>query len=483
MTKTVLDVVEREKRRVALSSVIAAVFLTGMKIVVGLLTHSLGILAEASHSGLDLIAAGVTYLAVRASGRPPDTEHNYGHGKVENLSAMVETLLLLGTCAWIVYEAIHRLFFQEVSIEVTYWSFIVMLVSIAIDLTRSRALMKIAKRHNSQALEADALHFSTDVWSSTVVIFGLIAVFIGQKIGSSSPTLARWLSHADAIAALGVSVIVIYVSIRLGRHTINALLDSAPKGMSADIEREVSHLSGVAAVRRIRTRQSGPATFVDVTLAVPRTTSFEEAHSVATRAEALIQRLLPRSDVMVHIDPIVDDEKSLVETIRSVAARNGMNVHSLQAHDVGGHMSLDMHAEVPDNLTVMEAHNRITALEDALKKESPELDSIIIHIEPVGDKEVRQKASPASSKDVQDEIKKLSFKLPSVIDCHNISIFHYGNELSVSFHCTLAPNLPILEAHELTIEMENLLREHFTQLKRVIIHVEPPDPDTAKPVS
>jgi divalent metal cation (Fe/Co/Zn/Cd) transporter len=127
----------------------------------------------------------------------------------------------------------------------------------------------------------------------------------------------------------------------------------------------------------------------------------------------------------------------------------------------------------------MEAHNRITALEDALKKESPELDSIIIHIEPVGDKEVRQKASPASSKDVQDEIKKLSFKLPSVIDCHNISIFHYGNELSVSFHCTLAPNLPILEAHELTIEMENLLREHFTQLKRVIIHVEPPDPDTA----
>jgi divalent metal cation (Fe/Co/Zn/Cd) transporter len=341
--------------------------------------------------------------------------------------------------------------------------------------------MRIAKKHNSQALEADALHFSTDVWSSTVVILGLIAVFIGEKVVTNSPTLAHWLHHADAIAALGVSIIVIYVSFNLGKRTIAALLDSAPKGMSATIEREVSRMPGVAAVRRIRTRQSGPATFVDVTLAVPRTTSFEEAHLVASKAEALIQHLLPRSDVMVHIDPIVDDEKSLVETIRSVAARNGMNVHSLQAHDVGGHISLDMHAEVPDNLTVIEAHSRITALENALKNESPELDSIIIHIEPVGDKEVRQKTSPASSKDVQDEIKKLSVKLPMVIDCHNISIFHYGNELSVSFHCTLAPNLPILEAHELTIEMESLLREHFTQLKRVIIHVEPPEPDKSKP--
>ena len=481
MNDVLLDEVEREKRLVALSSVIAAVFLTSMKIVVGLLTHSLGILAEASHSGLDLVAAGVTYFAVRASGRPPDPEHNYGHGKVENLSAMVETLLLLGTCAWIVYEAIHRLFFKEVSIEVTYWSFIVMVVSIVIDLTRSRALMKMAKKHASQALEADALHFSTDVWSSAVVIFGLIAVLIGQKLVTNSPTLAHWLSHADAIAALGVSVIVVYVSIQLGRRTISGLLDSAPKGLGSDIEREVSRLPGVAAVKRLRLRQSGPATFIDITLAVPRTTSFEEAHSVATRAETLVQRLLPRSDVMVHIDPIVDNDKSLVESIRSVAARNGMNVHSLQAHDVGGHMSIDMHAEVPDNLTVVEAHSRITELENALKRESPELDSIIIHIEPMGDKEVRHPASPASSKDVQDEVKKLSAKLPRVIDCHNISIFHYGNELSVSFHCTLAPNLPILEAHELTIEMEKLLRERFSQLRRVIIHVEPPDPDIAGP--
>ena len=476
MVKTDLENEEQEKRRVALSSVLAAVFLTAMKIVVGLLTHSLGILAEASHSGLDLIAAGVTYLAVRASGRPPDTEHNYGHGKIENLSALVETLLLLGTCAWIVYEAIDRLFVKDVSIEVTYWSFIVMLVSIIIDFTRSRALMKTAKKHNSQALEADALHFSTDVWSSAVVIGGLAIVWVGQKLITNSPTLSDWLSHADAVAALGVSVIVVYVSIRLGRRTINALLDSAPKGISADVESELSRLPGVSGVKRLRLRQSGPATFVDVTLSVPRTASFEESHNIATRAEIAVQQLLPRSDVMVHIEPIVDNEKSLVERVRSVAARHGMNVHSLQAHDVAGHMSIDMHAEVPDNLTVVAAHKRITELENALKSESPELDSIIIHIEPMGEKGVRAADSPASLKDMQDEIKKLTLNLPRVIDCHNISIFHYGSELSVSFHCTLSPDLPILEAHELTIEMENLLRERFPHLKRVVIHVEPPEP-------
>jgi cation diffusion facilitator family transporter len=483
MNSQILNNIEREKRRVALTSVIAAIFLTAMKIVVGLLTNSLGILAEASHSGLDLVAAGLTYFAVRASGRPADQEHNYGHGKVENLSAMAETLLLLVTCIWIVYEAVKRLFFKEVPIEVTYWSFIVMAISIIIDFSRSRILMKTAKKTASQALEADALHFSTDVWSSAVVILGLIGVLLGQKLTIHSPTLSHWLFHADAIAALGVSLIVVYVTVNLGRRTVSALLDSAPKGIGANLEREVGKLPGVSAVRRIRLRQSGPATFVDVTLAVPRTTSFEEAHGVATRAETLIQQLVPRSDVMVHIDPIVDNEKSLIESVRSVAARHGTNVHSVQAHDVGGHMSLDMHAEVPDTLTVVEAHDRITELEDAIKTESPELDSIIIHIEPVGDKEVHRPVIPVSSKDVQDEVKKLSTRLPRVIDCHNISIFHYGNELLVSFHCTLAPNLPIREAHELTIEMENILRARFSQVRRVIIHVEPPDTSNTTPVA
>src|SRR5512136_1252120 len=242
MTMTVIaeKTAEQEKRWVALTSVLAAVFLTTMKIVIGLLTHSLGILAEAAHSGLDLIAAGVTFFAVRVSDRPPDREHPYGHGKVENLSALVETLLLLGTCAWIIYEAIDRLFFKSVHVEASVWSFVVMGVSIAVDLTRSRALMNAAKKHNSQALEADALHFSTDVWSSSVVIAGLVAVSLGQWLHEHSPVRADWLFRADAVAALGVSVIVVWVSLQLGRRTVNVLLGSAPKEMTTQIEQAVA---------------------------------------------------------------------------------------------------------------------------------------------------------------------------------------------------------------------------------------------------
>ena len=209
---------DREKRLVAMSSVGVAVILTGGKLAVGLMTGSLGILSEAAHSGLDLVAAVVTFLAVRASSRPADSAHSYGHGKIENLSALFETLLLLGTCAWIIYEAIERLFFKEVAVEVSWWAFAVVLVSIALDYSRSRALLRVARKYQSQALEADALHFSTDIWSSGVVLAGLGLLLLADHTGSA------WLRKADTVAALGVAGIVIWISYRLGRKTIADLL-------------------------------------------------------------------------------------------------------------------------------------------------------------------------------------------------------------------------------------------------------------------
>jgi cation diffusion facilitator family transporter len=474
MTTLADSAAEREKRLVALSSVLAAIFLTSMKIVVGLLTHSLGILSEAAHSGLDLIAAAVTFFAVRVSDRPPDREHPYGHGKIENLSALVETLLLLATCAWIIYEAIDRLFFKSVHVEASIWSFIVMGASIVIDVTRSRALMRAAKKHNSQALEADALHFSTDVWSSSVVIAGLAAVSLGQWIHDHSHVQADWLFRADAVAALGVSAIVVWVSLQLGRRTVSVLLDSAPQGMAAQIEQEVARVAGVAAVQRVRLRQSGPATFVDMTLSAPRSASFEEAHDIAARAEAAVQQILPHTDVMVHIDPVVKDDKSLVEHVRSVAARQGVGVHGLRIHDVRGRLSMDMHAEVPEDMTLTQAHERVTAFERALRGESPELGDIVTHIEPVGDAEARRPVIRSRSTEVREVISHLPDQLPGVKDCHHISVFQDGNDLSVSFHATMAPSLPIGDAHKLTVQLENLLRARLPELGRVVIHVEPP---------
>ncbi len=289
---------EREKRSAALTSLLAAIGLTAFKFVVGIATGSLGILAEAAHSGLDLVAAGVTWIAIRIAGRPPDSSHNYGHGKVENLSAMIETLLLLVTCGWIVWEAIHRLMFHDQHVEVTLWSFAVMFTSIAIDISRSRVLARVAKRYHSQALEADALHFETDIWSSAVVILGLFAV----KTGEWFPSLSL-LRNADAVAALGVSAVVVWVSLQLGRRTVEALLDTAPPGMEREIVQIVEAVPGVQNCHSVRTRYSGAVLFIDLHVLVDGNQTLAQAHELTETIETAIQQSVPRADVTVHPEP------------------------------------------------------------------------------------------------------------------------------------------------------------------------------------
>ncbi|MCL4402479.1 MAG: cation diffusion facilitator family transporter [Acidobacteria bacterium] len=289
---------QREKQRAATASVVGAVALTVLKIVVGLATGSLGILAEAAHSGLDLVAAVMTLMAVRFSNRPADREHRYGHGKVENLSAMFETVLLLITCFWIIHGATRRLAAGTVEIEVTVWSFVVMAVSIAIDVSRSRALYRAARRYNSQALEADALHFSTDIWSSAVVILGLACV----KLGDLVPALS-WLRYADAVAAIIVAAIVIYVSFKLGMRTVHALLDTAPAGMEERIVAATESVPGVKNCHNVRMRYSGPRLFVDVHVLVDGSQSLNEAHALTEAVERTIQEIAPDADVTVHPEP------------------------------------------------------------------------------------------------------------------------------------------------------------------------------------
>lgn len=289
---------EREKQSAALTSLLAAVGLTAFKIIVGIATGSLGILAEAAHSGLDLVAAGMTLVAVRISGRPADRTHLYGHGKIENLSALGETLLLLITCGWIVREAALRLLSHHVAIEVTGWSFGVMLTSIAIDISRSRVLARAARKFKSQALEADALHFQTDVWSSAVVILGLAAV----KAGEWYPP-AAYLQNADAVAALGVCILVVWVSVQLGRRTIDALMDRAPEGMEERILAAVEVVPGVRNCHNLRMRYSGPVLFIDLHALMDGDQSLTEAHLLTETVEAAIHEVAPEADVTVHPEP------------------------------------------------------------------------------------------------------------------------------------------------------------------------------------
>jgi len=281
---------KNEKNRVALLSVFAAVFLTGSKLIIGLITGSLGILSEALHSALDLVAAFITYISVRISDKPADEDHHFGHGKIENLSAFLETILLLITCFWIIYEATSRLISGETHIEVNIWSFIVVITSIIIDFSRSRALKRVAIKYNSQALEADALHFSTDIWSSLVVLVGLICAKFG-------------FFFADSVAAMLVGVIVIYVSYKLGRRAIDVLLDKAPLSTFTHIEKAIKNITEISHFHDIKIRTAGADTFVEVNIHVKPDLNIKEAHDIAHKAEQEILRIVERCEVHIHIEP------------------------------------------------------------------------------------------------------------------------------------------------------------------------------------
>ncbi len=280
----------KEKKSVALLSVMAALIITLFKIIVGIMTGSLGVISEALHSALDLVAAGITYLAVNISDKPADAEHHYGHGKIENYSALIETLLLFITSSWIIYEAIRRLITNEVEIEVSVWAFIVIISSIIVDISRSRALKKVAVKHNSQALEADALHFSTDIWSSTVVLIGLIGASFN-------------FFYADAIAGFAVAIIVMGVSYRLGKRSFDALIDRAPEGLYEKIYNIVNRIPDVIESHDIKIRESGPYKFVDINIHVKNNLSITEAHDISHNVEKEITKEIKNITVMVHTEP------------------------------------------------------------------------------------------------------------------------------------------------------------------------------------
>ena len=281
---------QKEKKQVALSSVFAAIFLTGFKLIIGILTGSLGILSEALHSGLDLFAALITYFSVRVSDKPADIQHNFGHGKVENFSALIETLLLLITCVWIVYEASNRLITGSTHIEVNSWSYIVVASSITIDFWRSRALFRVAKKYNSHALEADAVHFSTDIWSSSVVLFGLICANFG-------------FFFADSVAALGVAVIVLFISFRLGKKSIDVLLDTAPQEKIDLVKLTLSEFKEVKHFHSLKIRTAGADTFVKVNVHLDPDLSLHQVHEICDKIETEIGARIERSEVYIHAEP------------------------------------------------------------------------------------------------------------------------------------------------------------------------------------
>jgi cation diffusion facilitator family transporter len=455
-----------EKRAVAGNSVLAATAITTLKIVVGITTSSLGILSEAAHSGLDLIAAVITLFSVRVSDKPADADHQYGHGKVENFSAFIETGLLLLTCIWIVYEAIKRLFFHHVEIEPSLIAFLVMFSSMGVDFWRSRALGRIAAKYDSQALEADALHFSTDIWSSGVVVLGLLGVLLGRTYG------VGWLRNADPVAALFVAAAVVYVSWRLARRTIDALLDAAPAGVRNKIMAAVSRVDGLLEVDRVRIRRAGNRYFADLSIGLARNVTFQRSEQVADAVTDAVHRVLPDADVVVHSVPRAVNTENIFDRVRAVATRNNFNVHDVSVQDLSGRLHVEQHLELDERLSLKEAHDRVTVLESEIRHDVPEISSILTHIESepatieAGDEMVRDA-------DLEKRLKTIATEFPEILDMHDVQIKRVRGRLYVSCHCTMSDELPLSRVHELSTVLETHFKREAPDLFRVLIHPEP----------
>jgi cation diffusion facilitator family transporter len=457
---------QKEKKSAAGNSVIAAFFLTGLKLLVGLGTGSLGILAEAAHSALDLVAAIVTYLAVRVSDRPPDREHPYGHGKIENFSALIETVLLFLTCAWIIYEAVERVFFKPAEINPSLWAFLVMAISIGVDISRSRMLFRAARKYQSQALEADALHFSTDVWSSSVVIVGLVLVWLGKNV---LPKHGQLLQKADALAAFGVAIIVLFVSYRLGKRTIDVLLDRAPDGLAPRIRDAAGAVDSVLSVGQVRVRRSGPSVFVDLTVDVDRNQSFEQTHRIAESVEGRIQQIAPGADVVVHTDPREVERETMARRIRAVAYRNQMFVHNISMHEEKDRVTVDLHLEVDDQ----QAHDLASHIEQDLKEDMPEIDRVTTHLESRGTSIGDDVDATADEPALVARIAQLADAICGSPSCHEVTIRRHGETFSVALHCAFAKELSIVQVHDVSTRIELGLLEKIPGLARVLVHEEP----------
>ena len=450
-----------EKQRVALTSLVAAAFITAMKLIVGLETNSLGILSEAAHSGLDFIATLITFLAVRVADKPPDKDHQFGHGKIENVSAFIETLLLFVTCGWIIWEAVDRLSGGGAHIEVNVWAFLVIAVAIAIDLTRSRSLSRVARRYRSQALEADALHFSSDVWSSLVVLGGLVCVSFGYM----------WV---DSVAAILVAILVLFVSYRLGRRTIDALMDRVPEGMSETIRTAMEQVEGVAEVRNIRLRPSGPQLFVDAVIGIKRTIPFQHAHSVMDHVEQTIQELHPHADVVVHAEPCESEDETIADKVRMIALERGLRApHNLEVHESRGKHHIEFDIEYQKGKSFVEAHDLTTDIEREIRDAIPGVDRVTVHMEEYDHSEDQQRDVTEEEGNLRDEIREQVLADPRVLRCSEIGLLRAGTKYNLSLHCAFDRSLTLDQVHDIICSIESTLYGRFTVIRRVVVHAEP----------
>jgi cation diffusion facilitator family transporter len=452
----------KQKEQVALTSMAASAGLTIAKGLVGLATGSLAILSEAGHSLIDFGATVMTYVAVRVSGKPADEQHHYGHGKVEAISALAETALLFLLSGIVVWEAGRRLLTHDGHIvEATVWAFGVIVVSIVVDFFRSRALSKAARETQSHALEADALHFSSDLWASLAVLIGLVGVRLGF-----------W--WADSAAALAVAVLVCIAGWRLGRRTVDTLIDVAPAGAGAQITAVAAKVSGVVKVEQVRARSVGETTFVDLAVAVSRTMPLDRVTAVKEAVAAAIRKAMPGAEPTVTTDAVALDNETVLDRVMVIARNRALAVHHVTVHDLKDRRAVALDLEVDGTMSLTAAHALADSLEKAIEAELGPAVEVETHIEPLQPQDAHgREAPPERVAAVQEALAELAAEGRVLSEVHDVRVRETVEGEIVNFHCRVDPALSVQAVHESVDALEHALKQRSSSIKRVIGHAEP----------
>jgi cation diffusion facilitator family transporter len=450
------------KSRVAAISVFASASMALAKFVVGVAIGSLALISEALHSSVDLVATIVTWMVVRISDRPADEEHHYGHGKFESLSALGVIAMLYVLAGGILVASYGRLHAGTPPPTLSAIPFIVLLIDIAVNFWRARALHRAAHDTKSQALAADALHFASDVLGSIAVIAGLALSGLGYAWG-------------DAAAAIGVAVIISLLGLRLARSTIETLLDRAPEGVSQKASAAIMTVAGVVGVERLRARMVGPTHFIDATVQVPRTYPIDRIDEIKRQAQQAIAKALGDSDLTFTAVPVARDNESVRERIMVIARNSGLAIHHVTVHDLGGKLTVSIDLEVDGGMALMAAHDIAHELERSIRDEFGEDVEVDTHIEPL------EPELPAGADAAPERVAAIAAALSrfasdgEVHDIHNVRVRDTDSGEIVNFHCRAAPSISVIKVHESVDEIERALRRAFPTVKRVISHAEPPN--------
>jgi len=452
-----------KKFKTARSSLFVAILIVTLKLSAALWSGSLAILSELFHSSTDFFAAVITVFSVKYSSKPPDKDHHYGHEKIESFSALFQVLILVMMCIYLLYESVVRIIHPPPDVNIDFYSFAIIVFCILLDFTRSKTLKRVAKETHSQALEADALHFSSDILSSGVVLFGIALYHI-------SPIF-------DPIAAIIVSVIIIFTTVNLSKKAFDSLMDKVPKGLYENIYKAITTVEGVDGIKNLRVRSTGSKIFIDAVINVGRTKLFYETHEITDKVEEQIKSIANNSDIVIHTEPVETEDETVNDKIRIIVNREGYRCHDIFSYKFKDKVIVELHIEISHTNDLVEAHNTVSNIERKIQSEIFVIDEVKVYLDEPSGLSSEAEDVTTSSNDIIRISGNIISEYKFVESLRVIKVFRTVYGIRIICDCEFDNSIPFNKVHNYVTELESKIflkiKEYYPELINVNIHSEP----------